>query len=225
MIDVAKLSDDQLMSGAAVARGTADNPAAILLSYAKPQAMRSATLFVHGAKVMFGGPSVSAVLEAETPGGDWTKDGEFTMAEVPTTISFAPVSASRFRLVLKPLPFQMANLGAPAPGVDLGAMAALGATMGGNAPLDVRHFTLSGEPRVDDAETKAGFALTNDYFSLPTPGDNAAGAAAAEVIDLTAKLKPDGSLDWKAPKGNWRVFRLGWPLLGTTNYSAPPEAT
>src|SRR4030095_6971990 len=32
-------------------------------------------------------------------------------------------------------------------------------------------------------------------------------------------------LDWSPPKGNWRVLRLGYSLLGTTNHPAPAEAT
>jgi hypothetical protein len=51
------------------------------------------------------------------------------------------------------------------------------------------------------------------------------GPAPAQVIDLTAKLRPDGSLDWTPPKGNWRIIRLGYSLLGTTNHPAPAEAT
>jgi len=38
-------------------------------------------------------------------------------------------------------------------------------------------------------------------------------------------MKPDGSLDWTPPKGQWRVLRLGYTLTGTENHPAPPEAT
>jgi len=30
-----------------------------------------------------------------------------------------------------------------------------------------------------------------------------------EVIDLTNKLRPDGTLDWTPPKGEWRILRIG----------------
>ena len=38
-------------------------------------------------------------------------------------------------------------------------------------------------------------------------------------------MRADGSLDWTPPKGDWRVVRLGYSLLGTTNHPAAPEAT
>jgi hypothetical protein len=33
-----------------------------------------------------------------------------------------------------------------------------------------------------------------------------------DVLDLTAKFKPDGSLDWTAPPGEWQVLRFGYTL-------------
>jgi hypothetical protein len=49
------------------------------------------------------------------------------------------------------------------------------------------------------------------------------------VIDLSSRLRSDGTLDWTAPrlpKGKvWRVLRLGRSLLGTTNHPATAEAT
>ena len=32
----------------------------------------------------------------------------------------------------------------------------------------------------------------------------------ADVIDLTGKMKPDGTLDWTPPAGNWMVLRIGY---------------
>jgi hypothetical protein len=34
----------------------------------------------------------------------------------------------------------------------------------------------------------------------------------ADVVDLTAKLSQDGTLDWEAPEGTWRVLRFGWTI-------------
>jgi hypothetical protein len=47
------------MSGGAVPRGTAEAPGALVYSYDAPQTIRSASLFLPGAKVMFRGPSVA----------------------------------------------------------------------------------------------------------------------------------------------------------------------
>jgi len=82
---------------------------------------------------------------------------------------------------------------------------------------------------VDRFETKAGFAVSPDYYGLPQPGDGAIGIPVSGLIDLSPRVRADGTLDWTAPwlpKGKvWRVLRLGWSLLGTTNHPATPEAT
>lgn len=42
--------------------------------------------------------------------------------------------------------------------------------------------------------------------------------ALSEALDLTAKLRPDGSLDWIAPPGYWRVLRIGYTSTGHRNH-------
>ncbi|QNR86400.1 discoidin domain-containing protein [Pedobacter riviphilus] len=38
-----------------------------------------------------------------------------------------------------------------------------------------------------------------------------------KIINLTDKLNPDGTLNWKAPKGNWTILRIGHTSTGHTN--------
>jgi len=38
-----------------------------------------------------------------------------------------------------------------------------------------------------------------------------------KVINLTDKLNPDGTLNWKVPKGNWTILRVGHTSTGHTN--------
>lgn len=39
-------------------------------------------------------------------------------------------------------------------------------------------------------------------------------------------MRPDGTLNWTAPKGGmWRIVRMGYSLTGKTNHPATPEAT
>lgn len=47
----------------------------------------------------------------------------------------------------------------------------------------------------------------------------------SEVIDLTASMSQDGTLTWKAPKGEWTVLRTGMVTTGVTNAPASKEAT
>ncbi|MFD2287665.1 DNA-binding protein [Pedobacter petrophilus] len=41
-----------------------------------------------------------------------------------------------------------------------------------------------------------------------------------KIINLTDKLNPDGTLNWKVPKGNWTVLRIGHTSTGHTNATA-----
>ena len=42
----------------------------------------------------------------------------------------------------------------------------------------------------------------------------------SDVIDLTSKMGPDGTLTWEAPVGRWRVIRLGMRCNGRHNHPA-----
>ncbi|MDE1914846.1 MAG: glycoside hydrolase [Sphingomonadales bacterium] len=227
-IDPAALLDNDLMSGAAVPRGPAQAPGTLTYSYAQPQTMRSATVFIPGAKVMFRGPIVAPALETSEDGVTWRHLADIPVSDTPATISFAPVTARFFRLVLRPLASTGSNMGEPGAGTVIpGLFGAMEADP--NKPWQVNQFTLSGEAQVDQFETKAGFNLALDYFKLGGPEDGARGPAPAQVIDLTAKMRPDGTLDWTPPAlpagGSWRILRMGYSLLGTTNHPAPAEAT
>jgi len=44
-----------------------------------------------------------------------------------------------------------------------------------------------------------------------------------QIINLSDKLTPDGSLNWNAPKGNWCILRFGYTTTGITNSPATLE--
>ena len=206
--DGGKLCDEDLASGVDVTRGTAAQPGELRLTCAAPQTVRSMTLFVAGAKLLFGGRAIAPVLETSADGQVWRKIAELEVGEVPTTVSFASVTARYFRLVLHPLAPAMSNMSAPAPGIaapfDLAAMAA-----GAKAPWQIQQLTLSAQPRIDQFETKAGFALATDCYARGQIADGTNGPSFTQAIDLTGKLRADRSLDWTPPKGTWRVLRIG----------------
>lgn len=224
-LDAEALADASLMTGATLPRGPAEAPTTLVASYAQPQAIRSATIAIPGAKSMFAGPTLDIRLEASDDGVAWRSIAAVPVTGAPVTVSFAPVTARQFRLVLAPLPFSGSNLGDPAPGaapsggfVDMIAASA-------KAPIAVQQFRLSSQVAVDQFEAKAGFSVARDYDAMDPQDAAARGIDPAAVIDLTGRMRPDGTLDWTPPQGNWRVIRLGSSLLGTTNHPAPPEAT
>ncbi|MBC7686962.1 MAG: hypothetical protein H7211_02150 [Aquabacterium sp.] len=45
------------------------------------------------------------------------------------------------------------------------------------------------------------------------------------IIDLTAKMQPNGELEWDVPAGNWTVYRFGHTTRGTLIQPAQWEAT
>jgi hypothetical protein len=80
--------------------------------------------------------------------------------------------------------------------------------------------------RVRRWEEKAGFSFLFEYRTVPTPAAPADATVPHDgVIDLTSKMKPDGTLDWDAPPGNWTVLRLGYSLTGAKNRPATPAGS
>ncbi|HKT76468.1 MAG TPA: glycosyl hydrolase [Sphingobium sp.] len=222
-VDQAKLGDDDLESVVAVDKGTADRPGSLLLDYGRPVTVRSASLFIPRARPPFRDPDYLPTLEVETASG-WKAIGRLRLTEAASTISFAPVTARRFRLVLS------ANDGPRTPPLDAGVPGAETFDVfaqPASATIDIGDLRLSAEARIDSFEAKAGFAVLSDYNSLSerqlpdTPVIDP-----SRVLDLTSHLRPDGTLDWTAPRGSdWRILRLGYSLTGKTNHPATAEAT
>ena len=219
-IDAAVISDDNLQSALSVAQPSAGAPTVLVFDYDQPQTIRSATMYLAGARSQFSGTEVQARLEANLDGQTWQQVAPISVDSVPTTISFAPVTASRFRLVLEQAPQISEARGDPAPGIISMDMF----SGGGKPATHIAQFSLSPEARVDQFESKAGFAIAHNYFELGVRPETP-GVDPTKVVDLTGRLKPDGTLDWTPPTGNWRVVRLGYSLLGTTNHPATAEAT
>jgi hypothetical protein len=222
-----KLVDDDLGSAAELAKPQGGVPF-LRATYASPQTVRSATLFVPGAAALFMGASYAPQLEASDDGKTWRSVAEIPLSPVPTTIAFAPVTARQFRVIFNAAKGGGFSFVPQAPGVDLMAMGSamgMSSAMMSPKPLEVAEFRLSAEDRIDRAETKAGFAVAQDYYALAKDLPEVRGVAPSRVVDLTGRLRPDGSLDWTPPPGRWRVLRLGYSLLGTMNHPATAEAT
>ncbi len=233
VLDGAALVDADLGTTVDLAR-PAEGVPSIVLEYPAPQTIRSATIFLPGAAAMFVGSNLAPTLEASDDGKVWRPVADIAMAQVPTTLGFSPVTARQFRVLFKTstAPSPIAALSQGSPGIDLAGLGmAMGMTAGaspargGGKSIAVGELRLSGEERIDRYEAKAGFAIEPDYYDLSQGLPEASGIDPAKVVDLTSRLKPDGTLDWTPPAGRWRVLRLGYSLLGTMNHPASPEAT
>ena len=70
--------------------------------------------------------------------------------------------------------------------------------------------------RVNQFEEKAAFVTLPDIYgsATPEPSDGSA-IPVADVIDLTSKMRTDGTLDWTPPPGRWTVLRMGYSLTAS----------
>jgi hypothetical protein len=81
-------------------------------------------------------------------------------------------------------------------------------------------------PRINRFEEKAGFSVVTNVENLRTreiAAEKSIGKQ--EVINLTDKMREDGSLRWTPPEGKWNILRFGYSLTGHRNSPASPEAT
>ena len=72
--------------------------------------------------------------------------------------------------------------------------------------------------RIDELEIKT---LSHKVRSHLDPDDKLISDLAVvqkqDIIDLTSKLKRDGTLEWKAPSGEWVILRIGHTPTGELN--------
>jgi hypothetical protein len=221
-IDAALLSDGDLVTTVALPMAKEIGEKAwIQYEFPQPETIRALTI-VAGKKGPFdaflppGGESGRA-LEAGDDGQNY-----HVVLDIPKggstehTISFLPVTAKFFRVTFKTLPVP------PNPFAEMGP--------GTSAPPPTDHLiaelVLHPGARVNRFEEKAAFNPVWDVYSLASvdfaPQD---AIKKADVIDLTGKMRPDGTLDWTPPEGHWVVLRFGYSLLGITNHPATKEAT
>ncbi len=127
------------------------------------------------------------------------------------TFSFAPVKAKYFRITMELPKFTEDQL-----------------RRGMRVPTyyGIAEAAIYNSPRISFFEDKASFGTYLATKDTVTPSINSSEAVdASNVIDLTSKVKPDGTLDWQVPEGKWVVLRMGYSLTGKKNHPATPEAT
>lgn len=195
----------------------------IMFEFAQPQTIQALTIVGGGYAGVFGfGADQSPrTLEASNDGRNFKKIIDILIGGIDQkTLTFNPVTAKYFRFTWKtPMPEPAFNIGA-AFGFDAVAMPKE------PAGTKIAELVLYPVARVNRFEEKAAFATATDLYSAPTPEVKAGDAVQkADVIDLTAGMKPDGTLQWMPPAGNWNIVRLGYSLTGKKNSPASPEAT
>ncbi len=124
----------------------------------------------------------------------------------PVTISLPATSASEFRLVLN---YHPQNAG-------------------------LAEVNLSAIPRVERYSEKilakmhpTPLPYWGDYMwaDQPKVDDKSLMITADQVLDISDKMSPDGTLNWDVPEGEWKILRMGMTPTQVTNGPASPEAT
>jgi hypothetical protein len=193
---------------------TTDGESWIQFDYRRPSTQRALRLAVAhaGGFGEFGATAPEGRIEASDDGRHFQ-----TLAPLPVhgapeqTVAFPATTARYFRVVFlprKPDPAS-AMFGIPTP-----------------TSHKISELAFEAAARVQRFEDKAGWSATAGLQDDPTPEPTAdAVVRGADVIDLTDRLKADGTLDWTPPSGRWVVLRFGYSLTGRQNNPASPEGT
>jgi hypothetical protein len=225
--DFALLADGDLEKTTGLPIPAQGESAWIQYEFPEPTAIRAVTMVTKDprglASIFAGIAPPEKALEASDDGQNFRLVVALPRGESPEhTFSFPAVTAKYFRVTFKrtpppPLPFW-------AQGIDPASFG----DRAGNAPktYDIAELVLHPGARVNHFEEKAAFVPVPDLYGFATPAVTAQDAIAkSDVIDLTAKMHADGTLDWTPPAGDWVVLRFGYSLLGITNHPATAEAT
>ncbi|MBS1859572.1 MAG: discoidin domain-containing protein [Acidobacteria bacterium] len=223
--DLAALTDGDLARSTLLPAAPAGERAWIQFEFAQPQLVRGLTLVTGGAAGRGGRGGAGApaqTLEASDNGAQFRTVTAIAGGGASRTVSFSPVTARFFRVTfLTPQP--MAGRGGFGGAPSQGARGNMPQQPAGTQIAELELYTGA---RVNRVEDKGAFTAAQNLGDSPTPAVPSADAVRkAEVVDLTARMRPDGSLDWTPPAGKWCVLRLGYSLLGITNHPATPEAT
>jgi alpha-L-rhamnosidase/F5/8 type C domain len=223
-LDPAMLSDGDLEKTTKVPFPTTGSDSWIQFEYAAPHTIRAVTFVTKdpGFIQEFVSGIPEKTLDASDDGRTFHRVVSLSGGRAPEhTISFDAVTAKYFRITFRHNP-------PPAPpawaeGMDFSSF---GSPPTVPTSYEVAELVLHSDPRVNHFEEKAAFVPEPDLYEYATPQvDASMGIRKSDVIDLTSKMGPDGTLDWTPPEGKWVVLRFGYSLLGITNHPATPEAT
>jgi len=224
--DYSTLSDGDVVKTTNLPKPEPGKSSWIQWAFAQPQTMRSLTVVLEGPSgfaAMMGGGAPILALETSDDGQSFTKATDLKGGDsIEQTYSFAPTTAKFFRVTFTqapppPLPDWAGDISAD----DFGFTPPAQINDYKIAELDLRPVA-----RVHLFEDKAAFSSASGTSNMVTPAaDQASIVKKSDVIDLTSKMKADGTLDWTAPEGDWVVVRFGYSLLGILNHPATAEAT
>jgi hypothetical protein len=208
-VDAAKLADQDLAAAVTLPKPAPGAPQWVRYDFAAPQTIRAFT-YVGPVGARFAeGPQ--GRIEASDDGTSWrslrTLVGPAHNPAPQRTFAFPATTARHFRVVFDQ-PTRSREPYPQPPGLMIAELAPVPGA------------------RIDLFEDRAGFGVLAEEDQQPTPAVAAPAAIrSGDILDLTDRLRADGTLDWTAPSGDWIVLRAGWSLTGEVNHPATPEGT
>src|SRR6266498_2047162 len=207
-IDATPLWDDDLNTALTIAAAPDGGPAWVQYEFAQPFKARAISIAGRGGipvgRILASDNGVDFRTLVTMPGPQLYRGG------VARTFVFAETTAKFYRIELTGAPLSPAMV------------------MNQSPSSPAREYTLmeavlhSGA-RVHRWEEKAGFSFLFEYESVPTPPTPASSIIrSSDIVDLTAKMNKDGTLNWDVPAGSWTILRLGYSLTGAKNRPAVP---
>jgi (4-O-methyl)-D-glucuronate---lignin esterase len=211
-LDPSTLTDGDVAETIFLPAAPVNEKAWIQFEFPRPQTVHGLTIFTTRAGRR--GP------EAGNPELEASDDGQTfrTVATVPAgarTVAFPALAAKFFRVSVLTPPPQTGTRGGPPP-----------AQPAAPAGTPVAEIVLHTSAVVNRFQDKAAFSAAAGLYDMATPSVPAGDVVKkADVIDLTSRMRADGTLDWTPPAGRWVVLRIGYSLTGARNSPASPEAT
>jgi hypothetical protein len=201
--DASAVADGQASTAVQLALPTPKEPVFLQFQFAKPFTARLLTLVVPGPFWK----SYRGRIEASDDGQNFRTVDSFSMefGDVTRTLTFAPVSASVFRVYFTDVDPEIKQ-------------------------LKINEAEFSPQLGIGNLAGKTFVNRDGDYrpdtVTAASPEDRVPGDA---IMDLTARMKADPSagpgplnhLTWEVPKGDWTILRFGYTTTGAQNAPAP----
>lgn len=194
----------------------------IQYAFDQPQTFKAMSISgaMNGALAEFNGGPENRSLKVSEDGVNFRTIAKVSGSTVPfNTVSFPATTAKFWRICYETLPGEV-NLFAAMAGGPMEAPKPAG--------VEVAEFVLYTTSRVDQIEDKAGFSPWTEDYQIALDNFNKSDDDVIQkdqIINLTSKMKADGTLSWEAPEGKWKIVRFGYSLTGRQNHPASPEAT
>lgn len=224
-IDSKALLDDDLTSKITLEVPKTDKPVYLQFEFEKPFTARSFSFALLGNANYHSTYMRAGYVQASEDGTDFKTlfalpGPQHDVRAIPVrTFSFPELTAKYFRVVFT-TGSGNTTVGGPD---DFG-----GFRQPSSPPIsfDISEAIFSVAAKVNRWEDKANFAPLFAFENLKTPiFSSKTSIVASEIIDITSKMKTDGTLEWQVPSGNWTIMRFGYSLTGAKNGPAMPEAT